>query len=301
MKHVTNRIYEDEKDIEIMADLIARVRPHEYLNDHPAKVNLEENLASAAVRANTRLWFDNGQPIAWAYVDEYDNIWWEIDRPYEEALGSQVIEWGEACVRKAHGNGESATLDTNCREDRTARIAFLKQHGFQQTETTTVEMTRDLSKPIPEPRLPQGFVIRSLAGAHEAEAVAALHRLAHDTDQMTTESYLAIMNTSEYDLSLDLVVTAPDGTIVANCICSVNEQEKTGYTDPVATHPKYQGKGLARALLARGMLLLKERGAQSAQFGTSGDNRAMQKTGEAVGFTLAHKKLWFSKPVNELA
>jgi GNAT superfamily N-acetyltransferase len=297
MTYIKSRIYEDEKDIAIMADLIARIRPHEFLNDHPAKVNLEEDLASEQVRANTRLWFADGQPIGWAYVDEYDNIWWEIDHSYEETLGNQVIEWGETCVRKAHDNQGPATLDTNCREDRTGRIEFLRQHGFQQTETTTIGMVRDLSQPIPEPKLPPGFTIRPLAGIQEAEAVAALHRLAHDTDQMTTETYLAIMNTNEYEPALNLVVSAPDGTIAANCICSVNEQEKSGYTDPVATHPAYQGKGLARALLARGMQLLKERGALSAQFGTSGSNIAMQKTGESVGFTLAYKKFWFSKEV----
>lgn len=294
MKHITSRSYEDEKDIEIMGDLIARIRPHEFLNDHPAKVNLEEDLAAEQVRANTRLWFDGEQPVGWAYVDAYDNLWWEIARSCEEALGDQVIEWGETCIRKAHG-GEPGTLDTNCREDRAERVAFLQQHGFQQTETTTIEMARDLSQPIPEPKLPQGFSIRPLAGAYEAEAVAEVHRAAFDSDYMTTENRLALMSTSEYDLSLDLIVVAPDGMISANCICSVNEQEKIGYTDPVATHPRYQGMGLGRALLARGMQLLRERGMLSAQFGTRGDNLAMQKTGESVGFKVEHKKIWFSK------
>jgi GNAT superfamily N-acetyltransferase len=114
---------------------------------------------------------------------------------------------------------------------------------------------------------------------------------------MTTENRLAIMNTSEYDPSLDLVVVAPDGRIVANCICSVNEQEKVGSTDPVATHPNDQGKGLARALLARGMQLFKERGMLFAQFGTRGDNFVMQRTGESVGFKLKYRTLWFSKEV----
>ncbi len=158
-------------------------------------------------------------------------------------------------------------------------------------------MVRDLSQPIPEPDLPPGFVIRSLAGKHEAEAVAAMHRAAFGTDYMTTENRLAIMNTSEYEVSLDLVAVAPDGTIAANCICSVNEQEKIGATDPVATHPRYQGMGLARALLARGMQLLREREMSSARFGTSGSNIAMQKTGASVGFQVEYRTVWFSKTV----
>jgi GNAT superfamily N-acetyltransferase len=290
-------MYQDPKDFQVMVDLLTAVRPHEHLNDFPIKVDLEENLASETVRANTRLWFDSEQPIGWTFVDEFNNIWWEVHPQYEELLGSQIVEWGEACVRKMNSAGEVGTLDTSCREDYVARIAFLTQHGFQQTDTTTIRMIRDLCQPIPEPALPPGFTIRPLAGTQEAEAAAAMHRAAFGTDYMTTENRLAIMNTGTYDLSLDLVVIAPDGTLAANCICSVNEQEKKGNTDPVATHPRYQGKGLGRALLARGMQLLKERGMSCAQFGTSGSNIAMQKAGEAVDFQLEYKTLWFSKDV----
>jgi ribosomal protein S18 acetylase RimI-like enzyme len=71
-----------------------------------------------------------------------------------------------------------------------------------------------------------------------------------------------------------------------------------GNTDPVATHPRYQRMGLARALLARGMQLLKERGMLYAQLGTSGNNIAMQKAAESVGFSTQYKTIWFSKEVN---
>lgn len=297
MSPTTSRLYEDQKDFQFMIDLIARARPAAYRNEYPRTTDLEENLASPAVRANTRLWFDDRQLLGWAYVDEFNNLWWELDPQYEESLGGQIVAWGEACIRKALASGESSTLDTNCREDYRARLAFLERHGFQPSGNTNVVMSRDLSQLIPEPRLPPGFVIRPLAGRQEAEAVAAMHRAAFGTDYMTTENRLAIMNTSAYDLSLDLVTVAPDGMIAANCICSVNEQEKTGATDPVATHPRYQGQGLARALLARGMQLLSERGMSSAHFGTSGDNLAMQRTGEAVGFKIEYKTIWFSKEI----
>jgi ribosomal protein S18 acetylase RimI-like enzyme len=145
--------------------------------------------------------------------------------------------------------------------------------------------------------LPPEFVIRSITGWQEAEAVAAMHRAAFGTEYMTTENRLVIMNTSEYDPSLDLLVVAPDGSLAANCICSVNEQEKRAFTDPVSTHPKFQRLGLARALLLTGLKLLKERGMASAHLGTSGDNLAMQKTAQSVGFTIEHKTIWFSKGV----
>jgi hypothetical protein len=56
--------------------------------------------------------------------------------------------------------------------------------------------------------------------------------------------------------------------------------------------------GLARALVLSGMRLLKERGMKSAHLGTSGENIAMQKTAQSVGFNLEYTNLWFSKEVN---
>ncbi len=294
MSHISSRLYEDEKDFQIILDLLARLRPPEHLSDYPVKVDIEENLASAAIRLNTRLWFDEGRPIGWAFVDEFNNLRWEVDPRYEELIGAQIVAWGEACIRKKPGSGGSTTLDASCREAYAARIAFLKRHGFRQTEDTTVLMIRDLSAPIAEPKLPPGFVIRPMAAMQEAEAVAAMHRAAFGTGYMTTENRLAIMGTSEYDLSLDLIAVAPDGSIAANCICSVNEQEKRGSTDPVATHPRYQCLGLARALLLTGLRLLRERGMLSAHLGTRRDNIAMRKTAEAVGFAMEYQTIWFS-------
>lgn len=297
MSQISSRVYKDETDLPIMLDLIANVRPPAHCNDYPGKTDLEENLASAATRLNTRLWFDNDQLISWAYVDGFNNLWWELDRRYEERLAGDIVGWGQTCIRRKLTKGEGGTLDASCREDDSQRISFLRRHGFSQTEETTVRMTRDLSQSIPDPRLPQGFAIRPIAGKQEVGPVAAMHRTAFGTDYMTTEKRLAIMNTSEYDLSLDLVVVTPDKTIAANCICSVNEQSKVGSTDPIMIHPRFQRLGLARALLLSGLRLLKERGMISAQLGTSGSNRGMQRTAESIGFRIESKTIWFIKEV----
>jgi len=298
MSHITSRIYADEKDFQIILDLIARVRPSKYINDYPVKMDIEENLASEATRTNTRLWFDDDQPVAWAFVDELNNLRWEVDSQHEQLIGTEIVEWGESCIRKKLADGEASTLDTNCREDYAARMSFLHRHGFRQTGDTNVAMTRPLSEPIAGPELPRDFVIRPIKGMEEAEAVATMHRAAFGTEYMTTENRLIIMNTSGYEPSLDLLAVAPNGNIAAYCSCSVNDQTQIGMTDPVATHPNYQRMGLSRALLLTGMRLLKERGMMSAHLGTSGENIAMQKTAESVGFKVEYKTIWFSKEVN---
>jgi len=298
MKHITSQTYKGENDFQAILAFTSSVRPPEHRNDYPSRVDLEEAFASVIVPKNTRLWFDDDSLIAWAYVDGYNNLIWEQDPQYAMQLGTEIVKWGEKCVRRNLSNAEKGTLYANCRESYTERISFLKQHGFSQLQDTTLTLTRTLSDTIPNPQLPEGFTIRSILGKEEAEAVAAMHRAAFGTEYMTTENRLIIMSTSDYDPSLDLVAVAPDGSIAANCICSVNQQEGIGFTDPVCAHPRFQGIGLVRALLLTGFRLLKERGMSIARLGTSGDNIRMQRSAEAVGFTVEYKKIWFKKDVN---
>ncbi len=291
-----SRTYSTPQDLQSMIALINIARPVEQLTDYPSNVNLHELLQSAVVQANTRLWFNDEQLTAFALVDEYNNILFDCLPDQLDLLGDEVIDWGLSRL-----NREANTLDANCRESDTPRVAFLEKHGFVRTPTETISMRRDLQEPIPDPVLPTGFVIRAVKGEEEAEPLAELHRAAFDTDFVTTDARLTWMRVPEYDSSLDLVVIAPDGTFAAYCMCSISQEQNQatgdleGQTDPVATHPRFQKMGLGRALLLTGLRLLKERGMKFAELGTSGDNIAMQKTAQAVGFYISHKKIWFEK------
>ncbi len=298
MATIPSRIYSTSQDLQSMSALMNIARPVEQLTDYPNNVDLHELLQSAAVQANTRLWFDDNQLIAFALVDEYNNLLFDCLPDQLTELEDDIIEWGLSRL-----NSEARSLDANCRESDTARVVFLEKYGFVRTSTETISMRRDLDKPIPDPVLPTGFIIRSVQGEEEAEALAELHRLAFDSDYVTTEVRLTWMRVPEYDSSLDLVAIAPDGTFAAYCMCSINYEQNQitgnleGQTDPVGTHPRYQKLGLARALLLTGLSLLKERGMKTACLGTSSDNIAMQKTAHSAGFYISHKKIWFEKAI----
>ena len=67
-----------------------------------------------------------------------------------------------------------------------------------------------------------------------------------------------MMRVPEYDAELDLLAIAPGGRFAAYCLCSISQEENNrtgrneGTTDPVATHPDFQRRGLAQALLRDG-------------------------------------------------
>jgi ribosomal protein S18 acetylase RimI-like enzyme len=302
----TFRAYGDLDDRQSMIDLLIAVRPPERISDYPSIVDLQELLSIPQIQSTTRLWEDGvGQLVAFAFVDTYNNLRFEMaPRARDGEVMHQIVDWGEACVRRGGRTyGESLTLDACCREDDAGCITLLKNHGFAAQEVRSLIMARSLRYPIAEPQLPHGFGIRPITGEAEAGALVALHRAAHQTGNLTLEDRLSWMRVPEYDPALDLVATAPDGRLAAYCRCLISEEENArsgrneGWTDPIGTHPDFQRQGLASALLLRGMFLLRERGIETARLATSSDNIPMLRTANKVGFRVESAKVWFTKPV----
>lgn len=305
MKTQVSRTYAGAQDLQDMLDLLLAVRPAERIKVYPGIVDLQELLALPEVQVNTRLWLADGQLVGFAMVDRYLNLLFELDSRAAAGLESEVVAWGEACVRRMFQDGEiSGTLDASCSGEDSERIAFLERHGFVPQEIRTLRMIRPLDQPIAATQLPEGFHIRPVAGEQEVEALVALHRAAFGTRNMTVSERLSMMHTPDYDADLDLVVTAPDGRLAAYCVASISRLEnersgqKEGNTDPVAVHPDFQGRGLAKALLLTGLAKLKQRGMHTAVLGTSSENIAMQHAAQSVGFFVRSKTLWFSRLVS---
>ena len=300
----TNRPYADEADRLAMIRLLVDSRPPGQLTSFPSPHDLHEIVAQLPDRYQIALWEDDTRSLAgFAMVDlVYSNLFFEIA---PEARGSSIaneaIEWAAGCLRRvASGLDPDLTLDTTCFEDDAWRLAILEQHGFAVQPVRTLTFSRSLSEPIGEPLLPPGFHVRSATGEQEAEALTALHRAAFGTEHMTVEERLAMMRVPGYDRALDLIAIAPDKSLAGYCFCSISHEDGSclGHTDPVATRPRFQRLGLARALMLTGLRKLKERGAETVILGTSSENVAMQQTAESAGFLLAWSKVWLSMPIS---
>jgi ribosomal protein S18 acetylase RimI-like enzyme len=303
MPSFTSRPYSHPQDLPALLDLLNAVRPAEWNNEYPASVDLQEAMARPSICRKTRLWVDSLSHLAaFAFVLEpYNNLVFEVAPEAETAVENELIAWGMKCAARSSVAGAEDTLDTSCREDDLRRVALLERQGFRLLEQNTLQMACDLGQPISPARLPEGFSIRPIKGEQEVDEVVALHRSAFGTSCMTRQERLAIMRTPEYEPALDLMVITPDHRLAAYCTCSILSGEKKqsrmkiGHTDPVAVHPDYQRRGLARALLLNGAQLLKDRGMDMAMLSTSSDNLAMQRAAESAGFRVYSKRIWFSK------
>ncbi len=289
-------VLQDESDIQLMRDLIQRL-PHQ-----STIVDFEETMLLASVRATTRLWEQNGKSVGFAFVDDYNNLRFEIETESDIAqLAEEIVEWGIACIKKRNATtGKDQTLDASFGANNSWQIAMLEKFGFVRESFRTLQYRRSLEKPIIAFALPQGHSLRCVAGEHEVDTLVSLHRAAFGTENMTAEQRLAIMNAPQYERELDLVTVASNGDLSAFCICGFEDEigsEKIAYTDPVGTHPHYQKRGLAKAIVTAGLHLLRSRGASTVELNTSSNNRPMKRLAESLGFVCTSEKLWFSKEV----
>lgn len=303
-KPLVAREYRD--DLESLADLVNNARPAAWAGYYPSANDLRELLTDPSVRKNTRVWQDvNREIVAYALVDAFNNLLFDVlPRIQHIAPDDEILAWGVQCIRQLNAQkGTNHTLDASCHDGDADRKAWLERAGFVRQPQETLKFVRPLDAKIPGPLLPEGFNLRAAHGLREADALAALHRAAFDSDYLTAERRLAWMEAPHYDPALDLVVVAPDGSLAASCFGAIDPQENArtgreeGTLDPIATHPHYRRRGLARACLLCGMQLLASRDMKFAVLSTSSENIAMQRTALAAGFYVDSIRVWYSKIV----
>ncbi len=287
-------ILQNDSETQAMRELINT------LPQNAAIPNFEEAIQLSSVQATTKLWKDEETVIAFAFVDNFNNLRFEIHPAFRsEAIEDEIIAWGLACMKKRNAEtGKFDTLDSAFSKENHWQIAMLERAGFIRENIRSLFYQRSLQEPIKDYALPSGFSLRTVKGKEEVENLVTLHRAAFGTEYFTVEARLAIMNATGYEQELDLVVSAPNGELAAFCICGLEKDDKhIGYTDPVGVHPAYQKHGLGKAIITAGFRLLKNKGVKTVETGTSSENLAMQALAKRLGFVIVSEKLWFSKKV----
>jgi ribosomal protein S18 acetylase RimI-like enzyme len=286
----------NDNDIQAMRELRERLASKSTIAD------FDEQILLPSIRATTRIWKQDNRIVGFAFVDEYNNLWFDSEPEFAliDELETEIIEWGISCIKRHNADiGADHTLDYTCNADDSHRLSILRKHGFVPEQVCSLHYSRLLNEPIIKYPLPPGFSIRAVKGEDEVEPLVALHRAAFGTNNMTVEYRLAMMNVAQYIRELDLVAVTPNDELTAFCVCGFDDPDrKIGYTDPIGTHPSYRRMGLGRAVVSAGLIGLKNAGAIRVRLGTSSDNIAMQRLASELGFTCVSEKLWFSKAVS---
>ena len=262
---------------------------------------------------NIALWVDDaGELVAWAVLQ---TPFWAIDtvmRPDAETseLHRALLMWADARARASVNTrfGRPAWF-INVMAHQHARIRDLETHGFAnqadvgETAWSKALMTRSVAplafgeeSGVDSGRtplsLPDGFTIRPLAGEGESDAYVALHRNAFESDSMTTEWRKRTRAQPTYTSDLDLILEAPDGSLVGFCVCWLHGVQ--GQVEPMGIRADVQHQGLGKALLTDGLRRLAMRGATRV-FVESDTGSAASMLYESVGFRVQHQVYVFRK------
>jgi mycothiol synthase len=222
------------------------------------------------------------------------------------ALDDEIIEWGESRLREAgQTSGKPLILRAGTRSEDTRQIALLEQHGYTVARYFW-RMKRPLAMPIPEPHLPGGITLRSLANQEEAaEWVECYNESFIDHwnhHPMTVQRRRYWVNYPSYNIERDLIAVAEDGRFAGFCLCMIDHEENLrnganeGWIAILGTRRGFRGIGLGRALLLAGLQRLKHDGADSAKLGVDAANpNGATRLYESVGFVTAFTEISYAK------
>jgi ribosomal protein S18 acetylase RimI-like enzyme len=282
---VTVREYSSAEDLRAMQDLVAECWRLEgpfvasTIGDLPWWMYQHLNKLDE-VRAG--LVEEDGRCVAWGWLWDAaeSRVLFQETHPERRELLGELLEWSQA--------RETVALE----HDRAA-VELLGAHGYELDleHGWMNHMTHDLAD-VPEPTVPDGYVVRTVRGEEDLVARVDVHRAAFAPSRVVPESYRQVMAAWPYRPELDNVVEAPDGSFAAYCLAWYDESNRVGEFEPVGTHPDHQRRGLGTAVCRAGLHGLKAAGAERAMiYSVSGSPG--QKLYESIGFETISRHLTF--------
>jgi mycothiol synthase len=157
--------------------------------------------------------------------------------------------------------------------------------------------------------LPDGFVIRPLAGDAEVEqwvetfnGAFATH---HDPPTSSPAEKRHRMSEPSYSPATDLVLIGPDGNFAGVSLCTLEPVEGEGpraWVRSIGILPENRGTGLGKALLQQSLNVLHDVGYRTVRLSVDADNATSAlRIYEGAGFSVEYRRLVFMGIVQPLA
>jgi GNAT superfamily N-acetyltransferase len=268
---IASRPYTDLGDLSRIqratAHWIARTNPGCYIHPGDLALRLFKGMRRYDPPDIIRLWESpQGDLLGWALVYPPWNSFEMAVQPDQlgSGLAAEILAWTEAETWDwMKREGRSNKLHLELYEGDVNMIALAAERGYRRTDHRRLVSARSLADPIPDASLPAGFIIRSVAGEHEAEHMVAVQNAAFGW-QLMADDYRRVMASPIYRQERELVVVAPDGRFAAFCTLLLDADNQIGMFEDVGTHADFRRLGLGRALLYAGMHRLRLRGMTTA-------------------------------------
>jgi ribosomal protein S18 acetylase RimI-like enzyme len=258
------------------------------------------------------------RPVGWAYgqVKRLDEALWAhminggvLPHWRRNGIGSALQQWAEEHLREIAALRQSGGVHvfrSFAAETEAGTIALLSAAGYEPVRYH-FEMVRPLAEPIPDLPLPAGLEVRSVEPAQYRQVFAALDEAFRDLwshSEWTEVDYQRWINDPNFQPQLWQVAWAGDEVagLVLNSIdpeYNVEFKRLRGWTDPIGVRRPWRKQGLGRALVARSLRLLQERGMTEAGLGVDAQNpNGALRLYEGLGFHATRQFTTFEKPLD---
>jgi GNAT superfamily N-acetyltransferase len=224
---------------------------------------------------NVRIWEADGKIVSFLNLEGPINAFPQIQPALMRTdLYGEMLAVAEAELSGIGGDGRRKIYVWADSKDDVAH-GFLKHRGFvKYTEPNTASRQgrQDLHRIISEPIVPDGHIVRELAGIEELPSRSwcswkAFHPDESDDNYEGWLWYRNIQAAPLYNRDLDMVAVAPDGEIASFCTVWYDEVTRTAYFEPVGSHPDHQRKGLGLGCITEGLRRVKKLGCRRAFIG----------------------------------
>jgi mycothiol synthase len=205
-------------------------------------------------------------------------------------VGGTIIDFTEARSRqwlaereaREGSDGVPAFLETYCDERLAGNRALYESRGFAPIRWYT-DMRRDLAEPIPPVDLPAGLELAGWSSESDQE-----YREAHVTafrdhwgsEPLTAEEWKQRF-TGSPSFRPDLTVGVRDGGRLVGYVIGYHAPQDTevtgrveGWLGQIGTLREWRGRGVASALMAHVMQLMREAGMQDAMLDVDSENQS---------------------------
>lgn len=218
-------------------------------------------------------------------------------------LEPTMLDWAEAHVARPNDDAGWPALEIVVQDDDEPRLDLVRSRGYVRLAGPWHARRRPMAAGVlPEAAAPlaDDYRLATTSPATldvDAARMGTFLNAAFGRTIHSAAEYRTFMTASpSFRHDLNLVALAPDASFAAHVGCTLDDQNRYGIVEPVATHPAHRRRGLARSLLLEGVRRLGAAGATAIGVET-GDDPAANALYEACGFTevtLAHawRRTW---------
>ncbi len=241
-------------------------------------------------------------------VDEEDSIagfaylrqdWYAETVTLSVRPGHSQDEIADLLLPIIEPQNKTGVVSTSIEPQNQSRLTLFTSRGYSR-ESSLYRLIAPLDRPLALPQVAAGYVVRSLR-PDEEEAFIRLANAAYQGERLRP-GILTRWKEGDPAFDTDLIQVAEyEGELVALVVAksdlmyNKHYNASRGYLGPAGTLPTHRGNNLSKALTARAMNLLRERGLETACLHTWDKNPSAMAVATSLGFRVDYELIILAK------